>query len=564
MRQHVGRVAVFPMIRRRFAGVLAGAVALAGLVAAGPADADMTRGGRPDSITRPDSGGEVGRYTSIVLDPSGRPVIAYHDDTNGALKVLRCTNRTCEGAQAPVVVDAGPGIVGRYTAIALSAGGRPVIAYRDTTNGDLKVLRCTNTTCSGAQTAHTPDGAGNGGTHTAMVLGLDGNPIIAYRDNTNGDLKVLHCTNPDCSGTQTPETPDTAGLVGTYTSIVLDAAGNPVISYRDFTDNSLNVLHCTNPDCSGTQTPQSPDAGGVGSYTAIALGADGNPVLSYFDQANRDLKVLRCTTADCSGDQVSFAPDTLRTVGQFSDIEVGPDDRPVISYFDRSNGDLKVLRCSNLDCSGAQAPVVADAEGTVGSYAALALDGSGNAVVSYHDESNADLKVLHCFDPAGCGSTAGDDDRDDDGVPDETDNCADVANPGQEDSDGDGIGTACDPLNARVPGACAGLPLTRVIRGTAGADRLAGTDQAELIIGRRGADVLIGRGGQDCLVGGRGRDRLIGLRSGDVLLGMRGRDLLRGGGADDWLGGGPGPDVLNGGPGTDVCRSGLTVRDCER
>jgi hypothetical protein len=35
-------------------------------------------------------------------------------------------------------------------------------------------------------------------------------------------------------------------------------------------------------------------------------------------------------------------------------------------------------------------------------------------------------------------------DTDGDGVPDETDNCPDVANPDQADTDGDGVGDACD------------------------------------------------------------------------------------------------------------------------
>lgn len=46
-------------------------------------------------------------------------------------------------------------------------------------------------------------------------------------------------------------------------------------------------------------------------------------------------------------------------------------------------------------------------------------------------------------------------DRDGDGVVDPSDNCPDVANPGQEDRDGDGVGDACD-LDSRPPVADAG------------------------------------------------------------------------------------------------------------
>ena len=88
--------------------------------------------------------------------------------------------------------------------------------------------------------------------------------------------------------------------MGSWTSLALTTAGNPVISYFDSTNGGLKLAMCADASCSSSTTRIVDSAGKVGAYTSLALTTAGNPVISFYDQTNGDLKLAVCADATCS------------------------------------------------------------------------------------------------------------------------------------------------------------------------------------------------------------------------------------------------------------------------
>lgn len=368
-------------------------------------------GAAGNSLASPDTAGTVGQTTSIALD-GNIPVVSYYDNTNGDLKILRCGNSTCTSGNTITTPDSA-GIVGQYTSLALDSSLRPVVAYFDSTNGDLKVLRCGNTTCSSGNTINVPDND-TVGTQTSLVLDGSGKPAVSYY---SGHLKVLRCGTVTCSSGNTVASPDTAGPVGFHSSIAIAFGGVPVVSYYDQKNGDLKVLRCGNSACTSGNSITTPDtAGDVGQFTSsVQDPSTGAPVISYYDATNGNLKVLRCGNATCSSGNQFATPDAAGNVGSNTSLALDSSGKPVVSYRNETTGDLKILHCGNTTCSAGNVVAAADTGGNVGFETSIALD-SGIPVVSYYDQTNGDLKVLRCGDANCKGSLNGD--TDGDGCPD--------------------------------------------------------------------------------------------------------------------------------------------------
>ncbi|MDO8715493.1 MAG: hypothetical protein Q7J73_01610, partial [Dehalococcoidales bacterium] len=158
-------------------------------------------------------------------------------------------------------VDSTGSVGDSYTSIAISADGLPIVSYRDTTNLNLNIAKCTAEPCTTQSnwTTTSPDGyqGGSVGTFTSIAIGADGLPIVSYYDNTNLNLNIAKCNTSPCTQANQWSTtsPDSTGSVGTFTSIAIGADGLPIVSYLDYTGSTgnLNIAKCTAEPCT-TQT----------------------------------------------------------------------------------------------------------------------------------------------------------------------------------------------------------------------------------------------------------------------------------------------------------------------
>jgi hypothetical protein len=358
----------------------------------------------------------------LIVDIAGYYIDHNHDDryyTETEVDTALTNKADVASLLSPIVpslpatIDS-TGVVGLFTSIAIGIDGNPVISYWEGTNTSLKVAACNNPTCT-TSTNTTIDSAGVVGTDTSITIGTNGNPIISYWDDTNGDLKVAACLNPTCT-TSTNTTIDSAGLVGQYTSIAIGINGNPIISYFDNTNGALKIATCNNPTCTTSTTTTTIDsAGNVGLSTSITIGTNGNPIISYYDITNGVLKVAACKNPTCTGATENdrsdnYIIDSAGLVGYHTSITIGTNGNPIISYYDITNGDLKIAACNNPTCTGAtelerSTNTTIDSGGAVGGYTSIAIGTNGNPIISYYDQDNSALKVTACNNPTCTTST---------------------------------------------------------------------------------------------------------------------------------------------------------------
>jgi len=335
-----------------------------------------------NGLGRSGAGGSIG--TSIAIGTDGNPVISFRDDLNDFLRVAHCTTPSCSSFDPPTTVDSGVGQPGSGSSIAIGTDGFPIISHSDQGNFDLRLVHCTNISCS---TFDTPIILDNAGTDfvaeaTSIAIGTDGNPVIAYYVFVTSftEIRFIHCTNVSCSTTDPIRVLDGAA-VG-FPSVAIGSDNNPIVSYIGSSD-SLKVIHCTDQSCSSTDSsttiddPVSPEF----QNTSIKIGSDTFPVISYGDNSN--LKLVHCTNTTCS------AFDTPITIPNFGvsevdeSIAIGLDGFPILAVRDNTIGNfIQIVDCEDISCSSF---IVQDTINDTSEGISLAIGNDGLPVISSLD-----------------------------------------------------------------------------------------------------------------------------------------------------------------------------------
>jgi hypothetical protein len=330
---------------------------------------------------------DVGRYTSMDIDPFGQPHISYYDVTNGRLKYAAKINGVW---QIFIIDDGGAGGVGTWSSLVLDNNSVAHISYIDENQHNLKhasfnvndpdLLPQIQVVDQGIGEQ---DNAGIGGTidgstGIAMMTGLiEQYPAISYYDSANGQPKVAQYNSEDGEwvldalnyfiiGEQIEIAFSGAHVATVRHDMVQDYGavliygGNQQLSAEDFSFEGTRNIIVNNTAYDritiGREVSWSasyiradimgdiPTVANTGKWNSIYVDEVNRLHISYQDETYEDLRYAQYDGSVWLLEKIA----TEGNIGAYSSVTVaGPYDnadmrQPVVSFFDSTNNDLMI------------------------------------------------------------------------------------------------------------------------------------------------------------------------------------------------------------------------------
>ncbi|MEJ5197517.1 MAG: hypothetical protein WHX53_01205 [Anaerolineae bacterium] len=276
------------------------------------------------------------------------------------------------------MVDAAPA-VGAHASLALDANGRAHIAYYDAFNHDLKYAM----QAADGWVRETVDAVGDAGGALALALDRTGRPhLLYYWSNNDGTSPILAYARRTDAGWETARV-EALASTAPYISLALDADDRPHVAYYDEAAHRLRYARLTD---GGWESRTVDDTGDVGAGCSLALDAVGHPHISYYDyDSTRGALRYAMWDGAAASWQIEVVDDA-GDVGGYTSLALDGSGQPAISYHDYTNGALKFARRSvgGPSASAWQIETVEDAS-DVGLYTSLALDAENRPHILHFD-----------------------------------------------------------------------------------------------------------------------------------------------------------------------------------
>ena len=228
----------------------------------------------------------------------------------------------------------------------------------------------------------------------SVSIGVDGMPFIFHYKQDTQDLIFTKCSDVLCASSSN-RVIGSGGDRGSMLSATLGATGNPVVAMYEANSGDLTWVYCLDPSCITSSLIEiDGSTEDVGQYPSLNISDSDFAVISYYDVSNGNLKVTRCTKANCAN-RTTNTVDSSGFVGKATSLTIGTDGLPVMSYFDQTNETLKVAHCNDAPCSSATLTKIGPTAVDIGATS-IAIGVDGLPIIAFYDIRAGDLWTIHC------------------------------------------------------------------------------------------------------------------------------------------------------------------------
>ena len=280
------------------------------------------------------AGGYPDLFTRLTLDPDGNPQICF---TPGVLKYASFENHRWNVQQ----VDPQSGLIEYTCSLAVGADGtRHVVWYQYGAPAGGYFLHVKHAVLlNGVWMARTVDFDGQSGKWNSMVLDAQGNPHVTYDSFLKGELKYAYWDGKEWKRTvvDSPNiSPNGLNSHGLGSSLVLNGDGKAQISYEE--DNTVKYAWEKEPSWRIVTVDNVTLSGSwIGYRTRQALDPQGNPHIVY-----EDAGAVKHAYWDGSRWRIQVVSGAGAKQHRYENIAIDRKGQIYISYQDALDGSVKV------------------------------------------------------------------------------------------------------------------------------------------------------------------------------------------------------------------------------